>query len=513
MRSEPTTIQAESGRPAENWGRFITSTAAVGIVVLTLFPFQILPRETFLHRQAPLLLWYCEKAFGWKDWLLNVALFVPFGFGAGVPLRRRFGWWQALLFATLASFAFTFAIETLQVFMPTRTSSWYDISANTAGGILGFVFSRIAAQWAEGCLSKGRDYLRQWMRGRKMWGAIAALTILALGASAWLGRAAMLTNWDPTYPLILGNMPNGLSEWQGRVDEFDVSSKAVGGSDVGRVFSLGLAKVAGKNLVALYKPGGPAGTDDLAGVSPRLERQPGDSVPSGAEGLFETNGAWLETGSAAEGLAERIRKTNQFSLYVNFEADQAMQPGVFPIVGMCRDGDHCNFLLAHYYTSLVFRLRTPLTGESAARSDYHQRELLAEANRHQVLITYDGATMRFFADGREAGPAMELGPGPELFRHFHRIGQYQEAGYKMLYYALVFGLLGFLIWLRRLGGRPIRWSGVAGGAIIFAITLELTLALTCRRPFDAMNIVLGLACFLGGYAFFAATVPAGPAQA
>jgi 1,4-dihydroxy-2-naphthoate octaprenyltransferase len=54
---------------------------------------------------------------------------------------------------------------------------------------------------------------------------------------------------------------------------------------------------------------------------------------------------------------------------------------------------------------------------------------------------------------------------------------------------------------------------VTGGAIIFAITLELTLAVTCRRPLDAMNIVLGLACFLAGYAFFAATVPADPARA
>lgn len=508
MKSEPSITKEEAGRPAaENWGPFVTLIATGGIVALTLFPFQLLPKETMLHRQPPFLLWYMEKAFEWKDWLLNVALFVPFGFGLGMALRRRYSNGAALLIATAGSFAFTFTIETLQVFMPTRTSSWYDVSANTCGGILGFLIALGFRVWAEEMLSDARDCLARGVRGKSMAGVFTGLAILGVAGSAWLGRGATLSNWDPTYPLVIGNMPNGGASWQGRVREIGISSKALAAGDEERVFSEGFSNVTGKSLLTLYKPGSLGDRQDLAGISPPLDWKPNNPAPQGSEASFKMNGPWLESRSAAAQVAERIRETNQFSVYADFDADPAYQPGVLPIIGMCRDEDHCNFLLAHYYLSLVFRVRTPITGESAARSDYHQRQLLSLATEHRVLVTYDGATLRFFADGTEAGPAMELGPGPQLFRHFHPIGQYQEAGYRIIYYAVLFGPLGILIWLRRLGGSSIQWLWTVGATAFVAVVLEAVLTVTCRRPFQAMNIVLGLAWFAGTYWFFTRTIP------
>lgn len=474
--------------------------------MLTLFPFHILPSETVLHRQPPFLLWYCEKPFQLKDWLLNVLLFIPFGFGLGVGLRHKFSWQTSLLIATAVSFASTFTVETLQVFMPTRTSSWYDVSANTAGGILGCLISSIARSWVEKILSAVRDGVARAVRGKSTATIFAVLAILGVLGSIRLGRAAMLSNWDSTYLIVVGNMPDGKSPWQGRLREIGISSKATAVQDEIHVFTDGFASVAGKNLLGLYRPDSAGEAQDLAGISPPLVWKPSNSTPQGTGATFSLNGPWLESTRAAAIVAERVHETNQFSVYADFDAEPAFQPGILPIVGMCRDEDHCNFLLAHYYLSLVFRVRTPITGESGERSDYHQRQVLSNPSEHRVLVSYDGATLRFFADGAEAGPPMELGPGPELFRHFHRIGQYQEAGYKVLYYGVIFSPLGFLIWLQRLGGKSVRWTWAAGGGILVACVLEAALAITCRRPFSATNIVLAVAWFAGGYAFFAASI-------
>ncbi len=73
--------------------------------------------------------------FGYNqvEWLSNVVMFVPLGLLLTLllPARRRFG---AVAISVLA----TCAIETVQLMLPGRTSSLWDIFANSLGGLLGW---------------------------------------------------------------------------------------------------------------------------------------------------------------------------------------------------------------------------------------------------------------------------------------------------------------------------------------------------------------------------------------
>ena len=72
------------------------------------------------------------------DVLLNIAIFVPIGWGlhrAGRPLCRRPG--VLLLAVAVVAAGFSGLMETLQYWLPGRYSSAIDVAANTLGALLG----------------------------------------------------------------------------------------------------------------------------------------------------------------------------------------------------------------------------------------------------------------------------------------------------------------------------------------------------------------------------------------
>lgn len=77
---------------------------------------------------------------GWRDGedvLLNLAGFVPFGFVLAALLRMRRRGVAVLLLTVLVGFLLSLFIETLQAWMPSRTSSLLDLTLNTAGTMVG----------------------------------------------------------------------------------------------------------------------------------------------------------------------------------------------------------------------------------------------------------------------------------------------------------------------------------------------------------------------------------------
>jgi VanZ family protein len=82
-----------------------------------------------------------------RDVLLNIAGFVPFGFAvcAYFSLRRSASRTSlvTLLIATIIGALLSFAIESLQVFIPVRDSSSMDLITNTLGTGIGAVAYRV----------------------------------------------------------------------------------------------------------------------------------------------------------------------------------------------------------------------------------------------------------------------------------------------------------------------------------------------------------------------------------
>src|ERR1700704_2140830 len=71
------------------------------------------------------------------DVVVNVIGYVPLGFLAALAAYPRLRGGRAFVFGFACSLLLSFALESLQLYLPTRTSSNLDLLANAAGGALG----------------------------------------------------------------------------------------------------------------------------------------------------------------------------------------------------------------------------------------------------------------------------------------------------------------------------------------------------------------------------------------
>jgi glycopeptide antibiotics resistance protein len=450
-----------------NWGLLFFFLVCILIALLTLFPYQILPAETKMNRHGPFWLWLFEKHPTPLNMFANVLLFVPFGYGLGWWFDKTLRWTKVLALACVAGFAFSFSIELTQAFMPTRTSSWYDVLTNTAGSPIGWMLFRIFGDRIAQRFSSCMDTILWRLSARLAVGFFFFYAIAGIAASIPLSRMAMLSNWDETYPLFVGKTPKESRGWRGNVSEISIADRYVSSAEAGRVFSDGPAAVLGESLVASYKP---TGAGPLSSASSQLNKT----------------------------LAKRIRDTNQFTLYVVCEPSQPIQPGVSTIVAFGSDMRHANFMLDQNSGYVIFRFRTRLTDINGNPPEYRRAGVFSAEGSHKLLFTFDGATLHFYADGKSAGPAMELGPGAAFFRRLFYLKQLHTPGFRTLYYGLLFAPLGCALGFAATLGRP-SWVKVACGLLLPSTLIEPVLAAASHRPFYVGNLLLGMALTLGGF--------------
>ncbi|HEY9224733.1 MAG TPA: VanZ family protein [Variovorax sp.] len=122
------------------------------------------------------------------DFGINVAGYVPLGFLMALAVLRTrpdAGGWQAVLRAGLAGSAVSFAMETLQSYLPARIPSNVDLGLNALGAFAGAVL-------AAGLERAGA--VARWSRARSYWfvdDARGGLVLLALWPVALLFPAAV----------------------------------------------------------------------------------------------------------------------------------------------------------------------------------------------------------------------------------------------------------------------------------------------------------------------------------
>jgi len=487
-----------------DWSPLLFHLAWISIALVTLFPYQVLPAETAANRRESFFWWFFEKGPDWRYLLANAALFVPFGFGLGWRLGTRgASWSKALAAVCAASFAFSFAIELTQNFMPTRTSSWLDVLANTAGGVVGWILQRTTGDRVGGFLSRRRESAHRILSVRVLAAIFVAYAAASITISIPLARMSALSNWDASFPFLAGNSVNGNHPWQGRLLQLGVADRAMTRTQAEQAFRDGFVSAAGGNLVASYAL--EKSLRDELGNSPALQWKPREAESSNAGAQFTLNGPWLQSEAAAAEAARRIRGANQFTIYAAFVSDRALEPGLNPIVALGFDEDRLNFLLGQFYSTLVLLVRTPLAPKGDV-AEYRAREFFEARGEHRVLVTYDGATLRSYLDGKP-GYAPELGPGVALFRRFVRVSQYHARGFNTIYYGLVFVPLGcILAWTARIAGR-IHAAKLWCGLLLPGAILEPILGLVARRPFHAANILWAACLTLASFWFVQRYLP------
>jgi glycopeptide antibiotics resistance protein len=483
---------SDPSRGFSSWSNRILILAVAGILFLTLYPFRFgfhrhLPRALF-----PFLLCGWGKGIGLLDDILNVLLFMPFGFGVAEKLRERGKSRLASLAVTLAAGALlSYAVELLQVFIPQRDSGWDDVLTNSFGAAVGALLFDLFGIAVIRLLSQAEYKVASRLILRRA----AAVLIVYIGLwcviAACLQKEARLSNWEPDSLLVVGNSASNRSApaWKGRVFELEMWDHAVSPEVARALTSRDRANAADRDSIVAYRFSGSAPFQDERHLLPSVSWVPQEPSPTNATDVFLDGKSWLISSGPVSMLVSDLEKTGQFSFRILFEPAEVS--GIDArIISISSTSGTASMELRQKETTLFFWFRTPLSSDRA-RMSWMIPETLRANELRNVLLSFDGTRANLFVDGKERSDSYQLGPGAALARYIRRIKTQELEGYDFVFYVLVFFPLGSIVGIawRTLSGHWIgRFSLLLLGLVVFSVILDVVLVHVSGREVSLENV-------------------------
>ena len=453
--------------PYRTPGRWIVFVCLLSLAVI--FYFRLTPFDFAWEGRAAL------DRFSWgplslRDVPLNVLLFVPLGFGLGGLLARRTtpdrrplpershegsaaededgpsrtGWQRArgggipsrptnggrpsavgghVLVICLALSA---ALEAAQLLLPDHAPSVADVIANGVGALVGYGLFRA---WSMGF----GVAVQRYATARNL---VIGLGLYVLGVAlltGYLYRSVGLSNWDTSFPLVVGNEAVGRREWRGQVGYVTFTAYEAGAP----LFS------------AAYAFGGLAPfVDATGGDAPSLDWAAGPTTAQIGEGVSLGPGEWLATAGPFAGFNELARRTGHFSIETAVTSADPAQRGPARILSISADAERRNVTVGQELDALIIRLRTPASGANGQKPELLVPGVFADERQRDIQVSYDAPMVRVSVDGTEY--TLSLAPGAAFFPGFMTENRWQivmdgnPRRYDWAYWGLVFGL-GMLV--------------------------------------------------------------------
>lgn len=318
---------------------------------------------------------YVDLGFGFSDAALNILLYLPFGVAiGGSSLTRCF----------LSSFAISAFAETLQFGYTHRDPSPSDVVCNVCGALLGYLVATPVCRLLG--LSNRLLTLPRFL-------AILCIPAGVLSVMAMVAHRekADFSNWDPTFQLAVGDELTGKRLWKGSISELAIYDTALDPALLRRVSN--------------------ASADDATIGLSSISAPPLFRLQSSAPASY---GQPLLTEEQQRSFFGRLVTRNQMSILVRLRTEKLWQAGPARIVTYSKDAYNRNFTLGQLNRSLVFRLRTPVSGLNGGNPDVTTRPLLALGRDYVVAAVYDGAISRLYVNGVLWGQADLAAKQPRL---------------------------------------------------------------------------------------------------
>jgi glycopeptide antibiotics resistance protein len=486
--------------PTSSWSNRILIAAVAGILFLTLFPFRFDFATRLPSNAAPLLLGRSAKVGGPLNVFLNILLFVPFGFGLSETLHERGKSWKLTFILTLLAGAlFSYIIEYMQFFIPSRDSGWEDVFTNSAGAVTGFILFK---RWGRGavCFLSDRDSrLTKWLTFQR------AVMIIPIYFAAWLAISIPLqeqslpSNWDPSSFLVVGNNMEAEYPWLGRVFRLQLWDRALP-EQLGRDLTGG-GKVEGPQdgLVGDFEFSGPSPLQDRQKLLPELVWTPSVPASTDSNALVLDGKAWVISTLPVSDFVRNVQRTNQFAVRVVGILGEVGE-GDKRIVSISNSSGIVNMILRQEDTNLVFWFRNPLSVKRSLLAWYVPK-VFNTVQPRDILFSYDGSNLSLFIDGRKEPRPYQLGPGTRLAQLLVQVTPAELDGYRYIYEALVFLPAGILTGLATRSG----WPQPVASAVFLAIgvclplgILEWVLVSVSGRALSRANLFLSALLTIAG---------------
>lgn len=423
----------------------------------------------FDFRFRPLSLAQYGAGFVWipsslLDFPRNILLFMPFGFALAALLyragkSRREVW----LLAGAAGLALTWLVESLQLFLPDRAPSVSDLVSNTLGAVAGAA--------AYGLWLRRTAVARSVRRALAVPRVAAALfglyTLVVVFVAFLLGTATQFNDWQPDYPLLLGNERGGQRPWRGTVQEVAIFDRALSAAEVAARLQDGATAGAAQGVLAHYPLAAADDLQDHTGQQPALAWR---SAAGADESSRQLDGQhWLQSETAVTSLNQALQAASQVTLFFTIMPATLDQEGPARILSVSASPLWRNLTVGQVGDSLILRLNTAVSGENGEALEIRFPAQLAAGVSQRLALVFDGASARLYGGAGQAAAELELLPGPVFYRYLNPyLPRYwsvtadprQMWRFRLLYYALVFAPAGLLLALTRAEPWP-RWAHAA----------------------------------------------------
>ncbi len=401
------------------WALFLVGVNISLILIVTLFPYTFIARDHLtLVGLLGLLKYSVYSPVDIDDIISNILLFIPLGLGLARIFQQRFSDKQLTLITSLIiSLSLSLTVETLQIFLPKRTPSVFDLLTNILGGVLGAVLFYLWKSYFSTRLSEFR-----YLATRLLTKSRLAFITLSYGALVFclmfsLARTNNFSNWDLTFPLLVGNERTGDRPWNGIISQVYFANRSLSATEINQVFTREQFRDSTAPWITAYQLAGNEDYLDQNRLSPDLEWM-GYPPQDENQGMISvTQQHWLLTQEPVTKLIEAIRETSQFSLLTTVATRDTHQTGPARIISLSADPLKRNLTIGQQGSRLVVRIRTRLTGVGGSSPELAFPGIFADTNPHQLLFNFDQKKLQLFIDETEKIYTLNLSP-EILFFHF-----------------------------------------------------------------------------------------------
>ena len=471
--------------------------ATAGILFLTLYPFRFSLHPNGLRHGSPFLLVSGMKTSGPFAALLNIALFVPFGFGLSQKQREKGTSGASVLGITvLVGALFSYGIEFMQIYVPTRDSGWEDVFTNTTGATVGYLASELFGTSALKVFAAGESRLDRLLGSNRAVWIISIYFLVWIFFSVPLQMESRLENWVPDSLILFGNDSSGRLDraWRGQIFQFQLWDRALP-LDLAKRITAGEIPPEALAPFASYRFSQSSSIRDDNNFLPDLYWVPSSPDAGEHQPVIFTGSSWLASKTPSTSLVETLQRAKQFSLRVVVTPDE-VGGADGRIVTISGEGGTTDLSLRQREAHLVFWFRNPLSVRREQQLAWTIPDVFVLHQRRDILFTYDGSNLSLYIDGKKDPHFYELTPGTPLAQLLRHVKPVELEGYTYIYYAFVFFPGGALIGL---SARHAESNGATkmlylclAVALASGICLELVLVRVSGRPFSLANVLLSI---------------------
>ena len=447
------------------------------------------------------------------DITANVLFFIPFGVAWGAWFANHLKlnrWFTVLIVVSLLSFSLSLTVETGQLFLVCREPGLMDLATNSLGGLLGASMFLLIERFQQLVIR----FLQMWAIFRRPQILLRILIILwlaYLGLMSWLlidvADRNQLDNWQPDFPLVIGNENTGDRPWTGTINQLCIADRSLDLTHIRQAIGKNLcqklvqtAEFSSHYDFAPFKQNYP----DLAQNSPALQSLK-TTISDKNLGITLGEHNWLKSITPPVSLNQRIKASSQFTLITEIAPDNFQQEGPARIISLSQDLHHRNLTIAQSRQDLSLRLRMPFTGSNGKQPEIRLNKFFLDTKPHTkphpLAIIYDGWELHFISD--RSIQTLYLGSEAALFWSvFGIIGEKMflivnvDWLNKILYYSFIFAPLGVsfgliyrLLKTSQIGAIAL----IISGLVVPPLLIEGMIISTSDRNFSWQYPLLGLA--------------------